>query len=95
MVFVPCRQYNLFRASLIRDGFEVVPTFPEWVQVVVDGYTWRLEKGNAQKLHDLSIPPTFIARSYKSLAAYDNHFRPTSWPNTNTMVIYNLGVMDC
>lgn len=63
--------------------------------VVVDGCTWRLEKGNAQELQGLSIPPTLIARSYKFLATCDNHFKTTSWPNIDTMVIYDLGVMGC
>jgi hypothetical protein len=93
MVFVPCKQYNLLKVGLIRDGVQAIPIFLKWSQVAVDGYTRGLEEGNAQELGNLSIPPTFIVKSYNSLPTYGNHFRVASWPNTNTMVIYDSGVM--
>ncbi len=37
------------------------------------------------KVHNLSIPPSFIGRSYKSMATNGNHFRAIAWPTTNSM----------
>jgi hypothetical protein len=45
------------------------------------------------KVQILSIPPSLIARSYKSMATFGNHFQVAAWPTTSSMVTYDYGVI--
>jgi hypothetical protein len=44
-------------------------------------------------MYDLSIPLTFVAKSYRNMLAYDNHFRVVLWPKANNMAKYDLRVI--
>jgi hypothetical protein len=45
------------------------------------------------EVHDLLVPPTFVAKAYKNIAAYGNHFRATTWLGIANMVTYDLGML--
>jgi hypothetical protein len=34
-----------------------------------------------------------MAKSFRNIATYGNHFKATTWANASSMVIYNYGIM--
>jgi hypothetical protein len=48
---------------------------------------------NEVEVHDLLVPLAFVAKDYKIIVAYGNHFRATTWPGTTNMVMYNSCVL--
>ncbi len=85
--------YKLFKESSEVGLAASLPSFLKWLQEMVDGYNGREEYENLCELQDLSIPPMFMAKSYRSIATYGNHFRATTWFGYNTMVTYDHRVM--
>ncbi len=71
----------------ILDGVERFPNYINWLrQDVGKSSNGAPPYDLAVKVHDLSIPPSFIGRSYKSMVTYGNHFKATAWPTTSSMV---------
>lgn len=56
-------------------------------KVGVDGVENEIE------IQNLSCPPSTMAKSYRNMAAYGNHFRIMSWLGANSMVTYDCGVL--
>jgi hypothetical protein len=83
----------LFKESTKVGLATSLPSFLEWLQETMDGYNGGEEDENLRELHDFSIPPTFMVKSYRSIATYGNHFRAITWSGYNTMVAYDHGVM--
>jgi hypothetical protein len=48
---------------------------------------------NEIEVHDMSVLPALVAKAYKTIIAYGNHFRVTTWPGTTNMVTYDSGVL--
>jgi hypothetical protein len=73
---------------------EAFPNFPQWLQEALVAYLARgLDINNEIEVHNMSISPTPMAKAYKSIIAYGNHFRATTWPRTTNMVMYNLSML--
>ncbi len=77
----------------ILDGVEAFPSFPTWLQENTKSSNGDFMDERHFELQDLCIPPTLIVKSYKSIIAYGNHFKATTWSNTCSMVAYDSGVM--
>jgi hypothetical protein len=80
------RRYKEVKRAIL-DGVERFPNYVDWLRQDVGkssngGLAYDLDV----KVHNLSIPPSFIGRSYKSMVTYENHFRATAWPTTSSMV---------
>ncbi len=45
------------------------------------------------KVYDLSIPPTLVAKLYRSMSTYSNHFRVALWPEASNMATYDSRVV--
>jgi hypothetical protein len=86
-----CRKYNEKKANMVENP-KVFPNFQEWTKTTLTANTKGQLVENAHELWDMLIPSAFIARSYKSIMAYGNHYRIVAWPNTNNMVTYDFGV---
>lgn len=72
---------------------EAFPCFPAWLQEYIESSNGDPVDERHSKLQDLCIPPSLIAKSYKNIVAYGNHFRATTWLATCSMVTYDFGVM--
>jgi hypothetical protein len=40
-----------------------------------------------------TFPPTLVAKLYRNMLAYDNHFRAALWLVANNMATYDSGVV--
>jgi hypothetical protein len=71
----------------ILDEVERFPNYTHWLRQDVGKFSnGGLAYDLDVKVHNLSIPPSFIGRSYKSMVTYENHFKATTWPTTSNMV---------
>lgn len=85
---------KLTRDATSDANLEAFPNFPQWLQEVLVAYPTRgFNINNEFEVHNMSVPPTPVAKAYKSIIAYDNHFRATTWLGTTNMVTYNSGVL--
>ncbi len=72
---------------------EAFPSFQVWLQKNTKSSNGDPTNEKHFELQDSCIPPSLIAKSYKSMVAYGNHFKATTWLATCSMVIYDSGVM--
>jgi len=72
---------------------EAFPNFPAWlIEVVARLGDDPIIETNVEMQY-LLITPSLIARSYKSMATFGNHFWVVAWLATSNMVTYDFGVM--
>lgn len=44
-------------------------------------------------MYDFSIPPALVAKLYKNMSTYSNHFRVALWPKASNMATYDSRVV--
>jgi hypothetical protein len=53
-----------------------------------------LANENWGEVWDISTMPTLLAKAYRNIITYGNHFRVASWSSSCSMVTYDCGVMN-
>jgi hypothetical protein len=86
------RKYKLLEAN-ISDGELPLLSFPNWLQNTMANVPIVHTNENECELHDLLVPPSFIAKSYKNMVTYGNHLRTATWLDASNMVTYDSSVM--
>jgi len=56
-----CKKWTILKATMV-DGGKLIPHFPKWFQVVMDGYVWGPIEENEHDLWELLVPPTLMAK---------------------------------
>jgi hypothetical protein len=74
-------------------GIPTLLNLPGWLQQVVTSNASIIGVENEAKIRNLSFPPSTMAKSYKNMVAFGNHFRVTIWPSVNNVVTYGYGVL--
>jgi hypothetical protein len=87
-----CRKYKGAKVAIFHE-VEAFPGFQVWLQKNTKSSNGDPPDDKHFELQDLCLPPSFITKSYKSIAAYGNHFRATTWLAIGSMVIYDSRVM--
>lgn len=84
-----CKRYKEVKGAIL-DGVEGFPSYPDYEvgQFSNGGPTYDLDV----EVHNLSVPPSLIGRSYKNMVAYGNHFKAIAWLVIGNMVTYDFGV---
>ncbi len=77
----------------ILDGVEAFPSIWVWLQKNTKSSNGDPTDERHFELQDSCTPPSLIAKFYKSMATYGNHFRATTWLATSSMVTYDSRVM--
>jgi hypothetical protein len=72
---------------------EAFPSFQVWLQKNTKSSNGDPTNEIHFELQDLCIPPSLIAKSYKSMVTYGNDFRAITWLATSSMVVYDSEVM--
>ncbi len=68
--------------------------FPKWLQEVVGRESGESANENWGEVWDISTLLSVLAKAYKNIVAYENHFKATSWSSNCSMVTFDCGVMN-
>jgi hypothetical protein len=81
------------KATSTSDVVETFPPFDKWLHLTMCMYSRVLGGLEDLEIYDISIPLGLVAKSYKSMSAYRNHFRTTLWSEASNMAIYDSRVI--
>jgi hypothetical protein len=87
------RKYAHAKATSITDVVETFPPFDKWLHSTMCMQSKVLGGLEELGVYGLSIPFAIVAKLYRNMSAYNNHFRVALWLGASNMATYNLGVV--